>query len=303
MVTRDQVSVSVRKSVQGFNVHFNFSGAIVNILNKLPIIRGFYSKLGSLFNNYQDLQHRVVQIESSALYQVVPTIHSEDFIYHFVKNHPTIGVSPKSAVDYYFSTGNESANKLIALKRELGITGKTTLLEFASGYGCVTRHLVKHPEEFEITSCDIHQQAINFIEQYIKVKCIGSSPLPEDFQAPQQYGIVFALSFFSHLPNRTWGRWLAALYRSVEPGGHLIFTTHGLVSQRELMNYAVFDDTGFWFNANSEQHDLDTAEYGTAITTPSFVRQEIAKLDGATASIFHEGYWWGHQDVWVVRKG
>ena len=258
-----------------------------------------FQKINSRVEALEEMMNRV---EFSQIYRVNSSIHPEDLIYDFVISHPGYADNRRAAVEYYFSTGDESARKLISLKHEVGLTGKVELLEFASGYGCVTRHLVKYTEEFQITSCDIHKQAIDFIEKTINVPCIESSNLPEDFKAPKQYGIVFALSFFSHMPQKTWGRWLAALYRAVEPGGYLIFTTHGLVSHKKFINHALLDQQGFFFETNSEQSDLDSAEYGTAITTPGFVRQEITKLETATVSLFYEGYWWAHQDVWVVKK-
>ncbi|MDB5763997.1 MAG: hypothetical protein JWQ21_2992 [Herminiimonas sp.] len=256
-------------------------------------------KLDNLRADHTNLNNRV---EASTVYGVAAGIHPEDFIYHFVMNHAQFLDNPKAAIDYYFSTGDESAKCLINLKQDLGINGAASLLEFASGYGCVTRHLTRHSEEFQTTACDIHQPALDFIKQSIKVPCIQSSNIPENFQSPKQYQVVFALSFFSHLPLRTWGRWLSALFRSVEPGGYLIFTTHGFVSQKMMISHAQIAENGFWFDANSEQHDLDSAEYGTAITTPSFVREEIGKLASASIFIFKEGYWWKHQDLWVVKK-
>lgn len=248
------------------------------------------------------LESDLVSLQLSLKHQVASEIHSEDHIFNFIKVHDRFRGDIGSALDYYFSTGHESVEKLIALKNEFGLGGRQTLLEFASGYGCVTRHLRKYPSEFEVTACDIHSDAVNFIKDKLKVPCLGSVNQPEDFLLEKSFGMVFALSFFSHMPRRTWSRWLAALYRAVEPGGCLIFTTHGLISQRKMIPHAVIDSTGFWFNENSEQSDLDTVEYGSTITTPVFVRQELAKLEGATEVAFHEGHWWTHQDAWVIKK-
>lgn len=250
----------------------------------------------------QSIDEALAAQQIAQKYDVVPVIHAEDHIFRFVKTHERFAGDTRAALDYYFSTGRESAEKLVAIKNEVGRAGKCSLLEFASGYGCVTRHLTQFSSEFSLTACDIHPDAVRFITEKLQTPCLGSVNQPEDFVLEKQYGMVFALSFFSHMPRRTWGRWLAALYRAVEPGGHLIFTTHGLVSQRKMIPHAEVDATGFWFNENSEQSDLDTVEYGSTITTPDFVRREIAKLDGATEVGFHEGHWWTHQDAWVVRK-
>lgn len=229
-------------------------------------------------------------------------IHHEDHINNFITVHTKFLANPAGAIEYYFSTGHESAQKLAAIKHDIMQTGKQSLLEFASGYGCVSRHLIKQNPEFDLTACDIHPEAVRFVNDTLSIPCIGSVTDPDEFDPPKRYRMVFALSFFSHMPRRTWGKWLAALYRAVEPGGVLVFTTHGFISQRKMMAHAVIDQTGFWFNENSEQSDLDTADYGTTITTPEFVRTEIARLTDAKELRFYEGFWWAHQDAWAIEK-
>lgn len=124
---------------------------------------------------------------------------------------------------------------------------------------------------------------------------------PDDFNHPSRYDVVFALSFFSHMPRSTWGRWLAALYASVLPGGVLIFTTQGQLSAKYFGSPPLSAD-GYWFGSNSEQKDLDLANYGQTIVTEDFVRREIADKLNLKTFIFREGFWWGHQDCYVVRK-
>lgn len=270
-------------------------------VKQIPGSRSVYRAFSFIYQSCYPMKLEIKnRVEFSQFYGVNSSIHAEDLIYQFVMN--AFAFNRQSGIKYYFSSGDESARNLISLKHEVGLIQKVDLLEFASGYGCVTRHLVKYPKEFVITSCDIHKQAIDYIEDTLNVPCTASSNLPEDFRTPKKYGIVFALSFFSHMPQKTWGKWLAALYRSVESGGYLIFTTHGLVTLKQVMKHAVLDENGFWFYADSEQQDLDLAEYGSTITAPNFVRQEIAKLGTAKVSLFYEGYWWGHQDVWVIKN-
>ncbi len=53
-----------------------------------------------------------------------------------------------------------------------------------------------------------------------------SSPVPEQLTLPSQ-DVIFAHSFFSHMPETTWARWLKALANALAPRGVLIFTTPG----------------------------------------------------------------------------
>ena len=88
------------------------------------------------------------------------------------------------------------------------------LLEFASGYGCVTRHLKKNPA-YDVVSCDIHPQAVDFLSSRLKVKAIQSVHTPEEFATVDKFDVAFATSFFSHMPKSSFGRWLKALYNSL----------------------------------------------------------------------------------------
>jgi SAM-dependent methyltransferase len=234
--------------------------------------------------------------------RVTEKVHPRDFIYWFVASHEKISL--EDGTRYYFEDGAKSAAKLDAhLSRLLGEDKRPIkLLEFASGYGCVSRHLKKNPG-VELTSCDIHPAAVEFLADEIGVRALQSSHVPEDFRTPELYDAIFCLSFFSHMPKSTFGRWIKALHDRLAPGGHLLFTTHGAKSRKELqITLDDLDDEGFWFKAASEQHDLDSSEYGLTLSLPRFVLPTIYKAVAAPVIDYREGEWWNHQDLWVVKK-
>ena len=232
---------------------------------------------------------------------VNPSIHLDDFIFLFLVDNQSFDCVD-SAVKYYFYDGKKSATQLVNLIKESNRKEPVrTMLEFASGYGCVTRHLNEALPDVQSTACDIHAGAIRFIQEKLGAGAIISCDNPDDFNHPSRYDVVFALSFFSHMPRSTWGRWLAALYASVLPGGVLIFTTQGQLSAKYFGSPPLSAD-GYWFGSNSEQKDLDLANYGQTIVTEDFVRREIADKLNSKTFIFREGFWWGHQDCYVVRK-
>lgn len=233
---------------------------------------------------------------------VAPDVHPDDFILRFLlekSDAPGAG----QAVETYFEDGARSAEQLAGLLT--GVCGfqdqPCHVLEFASGYGRVTRHLARAAPFCSVTACDIHPQAVSFIREKLGVPAIVSAHVPEEFQVADAYDVVFALSFFSHMPKSTFARWLQKLASVVKPNGYLVFTTHGLVSRQVAASSCVFDQDGFYFAPASEQKDLDEAEYGVAIALPSFVFSEIAGIPRLTVAYFREGDWWGHQDVFVVR--
>jgi len=234
---------------------------------------------------------------------VSPEIHPDDFIFHFLFNNPSFQ-SKEKAIEYYFSDGFSSAEKLQNILKDIcGFDGggEINLLEFASGYGCVTRH-IKNVMPFSVTiACDIHPQAVQFIEESLGTEAVLSASRPEDLFPYQEFDVVFALSFFSHMPKNTFSRWLRKLASFVKSGGYFIFTTHGLESRKYFPD-CQFDKDGFYFQQSTEQKDIDIKEYGLTCTLPKYVLARIFDDPNFVLKYFHEGYWWKHQDVFIIKR-
>lgn len=243
---------------------------------------------------------RALRSEKASAYGVSPEVHPDDLLWRFITGH-SLFPTPDAVAAYYFADGSESAAKLRDLvTRHLG-DRRISLMEFASGYGMVTRHIPRALPSAEVVSCDIHPAAVAFVGERLGVPTVLSTHEPEDLDLGRRFDVVFALSFFSHMPEGSFGRWLAALYRQVEPGGLLAFTTHGHASAASLGN-PVIPDSGFWFKPDSEQHDLEGAEYGSTISTPEWVIRTLYSSVGAPLAEARFGYWWQHQDLYVVAK-
>jgi methylase of polypeptide subunit release factors len=155
--------------------------------------------------------------------------------------------------------------------------------------------------QVEITACDIHIEAVDFITKRLAVSALISASQPEQLKMKSKYDAVFALSFFSHMPKTSFTRWMKQLLSFTKPGGFLIFTTHGQQSIKFLPDVQ-FDKSGFWFQPSSEQKDLDTAEYGTACTRPEYVIGQIFSIPEARLIKFEEAFWWKHQDLYITQR-
>ncbi len=135
------------------------------------------------------------------------------------------------------------------------------------------------------------------------VKTILSASNPTDLKiVHNQFDVVFALSFFSHMPDNTWGLWLKTLFDALKPGGYLIFTTHGMTSSRKYFGNPVIPESGMWFSPSSEQKDLDVADYGNTIVTPEYVKIAVKNILHQNILLMVEADWWEHQDLYVVKK-
>jgi SAM-dependent methyltransferase len=238
--------------------------------------------------------------EAATKYGIIPDIFAEDYIfnatYHYFKKN--FGKS----VEHYFLSGRVSATNIQELIPPRLRQQPLEFLDFASGYGCVARHIRNVFPGANVTAMDIHEKAFYFNQNNLKIKAALSSVEPAGVTAPGQFDVVFALSFFSHMPRRTQMLWLAKLSEFVKPGGILIFTTHGETSHKTQMPDIPIGDDGYGFIAESEQFDLSTADYGHAVTYKRFMLPQVEKLDGMNLLDLREGFWWTHQDTYVLTK-
>lgn len=226
-------------------------------------------------------------------------ISERDDIFGFFRTHP----SSTNPLRDYFADGWRTLSELMVLLERVDrpLLKMPTVLEFASGHGRFTRHLVKAVGTERVTVSDIVEDAMQFAQRTFGVKAFVSASVPEQVQWPQQYDLVFVLSLFSHLPRSTWGRWLRVLKDAVAPGGLLVFSTHGVKAAD--FHHVPLDETGFFFTPSSESMAIDGQEYGTTFTTPAFVQARVDEEWGKDA-LLHASmvHFWNHQDAYVLQK-
>ncbi len=226
-------------------------------------------------------------------------IAPSDDIFRFFEGHPT----STNPLRDYLADGWRTLSELMLLLEAVDqpLLKTASVLEFASGHGRFTRHLVKALGAARVTVSDVVPDAVDFARRAFGVDGILSTSQPEALQWPRRYGLVFVLSLFSHLPRGSWARWLRRLYDAVEPGGLLVISTHGDEAARRQR--VVLDETGFFFAASSESSAIDAQEYGTAFTSEAFVRGCIAQtLDSGCLIRFEPRWFWQHQDAFVLRR-
>ena len=226
-------------------------------------------------------------------------ISPADDIYKFFAAHP----SSLNPIRDYLADGWRTMAELVLLLEQVNypLLKAQSLLEFASGHGRFTRHLVKAMGPQRVVVSDVVEDAVVFAREAFKVQGFVSASQPEEVAWSHQHDVVFVLSLFSHLPRATWTRWLQRIYAMVAPGGVLVFTTHGAEAVRK--QGVALDSDGYFFTASSESNAIDGQEYGTAFTSQAYVRARIAgHLPGARLLQFAPQHFWHHQDAFVVEK-
>jgi len=180
----------------------------------------------------------------------------------------------------------------------VGQIGK--FLDFGCGYGRSTRFLIQELPPQRVWAADIYSDAVKFQRRQYGVNGIVSVPDPADFPTDVNFDFIFACSFFSHMPEPTFNRWLETLYRLLTPGGILVFTTHDISL---IPPSAGIQAKGIWFMAHSESRTIDKNQYGTAYVDEDFVAEVVHRVTGGNASLHRikKGLC-SFQDIYIVAN-
>ena len=229
---------------------------------------------------------------------LITAIHPEDEMFLYVLDYADKLDNPQS---HYFAGGERMLARLRDLLGQLDLRLEDTrsFLEFACGYGRFTRHLVRVLDPKRITGCDLYAQAVDFQRERFGVEGVYSELVPEDLALPGKYELIFVASLFSHLPDGVFGRWFKVLYDALEPGGTLLFSTHGpscLPADR------VFPERGILYHKASESRTHSADDYGTSYVTPQYVADVVREHSGQDIALAVERGIFNIQDVYAVRK-
>lgn len=207
--------------------------------------------------------------------------------------------SREQALVTYFNGGLMAARVVEAvLAWRFGAEGRPRVLDFASGWGRVTRFLVRRRPAADLTVSDIDAAAIAWQRGRFGVAGFASAERAADLACDERFDAVVCLSLFSHLPEASFHAWLARLVDLVAPGGLLLFSVHG---ESELPPGRTLPPTGIHFEAISESERLDKATYGSAWVSEGFVAAALAGLGrpGLAWRRFPRGLW-HFQDLYLV---
>jgi SAM-dependent methyltransferase len=247
-------------------------------------------------------------IEIARSYRVLPHVHFDDLVFASVFARPTKR-DLDAAAELYFRSGHTSAERIRNIaaihyveRTDNGVLDRRLrLLDFASGYGCASRHIRNLMPATDVTAMDIHAAACDFHRDHLGISARLSELEPNRLAAQAEFDVVAGLSFFSHLPKRLFVPWLRKLGEFVAPGGILIFTTNGANSHLLVPQLRVGRD-GYGSIRDSEQYDIPLDYYIHTVTYPHFVESAIDRLEGFRLRMQFRGIWWNIQDCYVLER-
>lgn len=174
------------------------------------------------------------------------------------------------------------------------------LMDFASGYGRLTRYLIQEMPPQRITVSDIYEKGVQFQQRQFGVNGIVSTHRADQYPDAGLFDCIYVGSLFSHLPEETFGQWLRKLYSMLAPGGLLAFSVLDISRGTPGKSSPA---TGITFSPASESRTLDKKEYGTTHVCEEYVARQISAATGGA------GRWQrlpraltNHQDIYALSN-
>jgi SAM-dependent methyltransferase len=204
-----------------------------------------------------------------------------------------------AAAFIYLDSGLKMLHPLAALARARfgGLSNVGRLLDFASGFGRLTRFLVQEMPPAAIVVSDIQAEAVESQRRTFGVDGFESVFDPAQLRCSDAFDVIFVASLFTHLPQARFHAWLTRLIELLTPTGMLVFSVH---DEALLLPHRPMPASGIDFNPSvSEIGTLDGSEYGSTHVSAQFVGRalEAAARGRGSHHRIPQGLW--HHDLYV----
>lgn len=206
-------------------------------------------------------------------------------------------------VRMYLEGGEWNSHEVEKVLGDVGVSlaDAGSFLEFASGYGRLTRHFVHTISPSKITVSDIDPRAVDFVRETFGVGGFYSASTAEEVAHDGRYDVIVVVSLFSHLPEASWRPWLERLHRMLNADGVLLFSTHNFhdADPKDFETQA----EGFLYRRQNETRGrLDVQQYGAAYVSDAYVKGAVAEHFAGRLLTFAPHALMGGQDAYVVRR-
>lgn len=173
------------------------------------------------------------------------------------------------------------------------------ILDFGCGCGRVLRQW-KDLAETAVYGSDLNAELVEWCQKFLPFATVSvNSLLPPIGYRDQQLDAIYAFSVFTHMPEDVQKRWLEEFRRILQPGGLLIFSTHGSHYAARLREdeRRRFEDGGLVVRFGSAAGSNLCSTYHPE----TFVRRELATGWEIAAFVPQGARGNPRQDAWVFR--
>ena len=168
-----------------------------------------------------------------AAFNVVPDVHVADSA--FKELCAAQGGDTAAALNHYLYEGRVDAEFVRDVIAEIQsapvydgrVVAPMSILDFASGYGRVVRHMKNVAPNAKVVALDPQESAMYFNTAHFGLQAAVSDADPARVSPFFEFDVVLALRFLSTQPQPRIGAWLEALAGFTKPAGILLLTMSG----------------------------------------------------------------------------
>lgn len=224
----------------------------------------------------------------------------------------------------FFYQKQYNLNHLQKLESILNDNGRSlrqfeSILDFACGYGRLTKYLFDLVPEAKIYGCDIQKELVLLCQRkYPKGHFIINDEKPPINFNDSCFDLIFSYSAFTHFSEHNHAAWLKELARTLKHGGMMLHTTHSLKSVKQasrfspqsLDKYNLPESVDLFVTHSDifhyEINEPSMPEYGVTIISKEYVMKRWQGYSGLRIVDYVEGaiesYPEGCHDIIMLTK-
>jgi SAM-dependent methyltransferase len=210
---------------------------------------------------------------------------------------------------HYFKVGLSALRVVEEAVRRARLESVERVLDLPCGHGRVLRFLAQRFPRAAFTACDLDRDGVDFCARVFGATPVYSKTDLDALAFDTRFDLIWCGSLITHLDAPQTRALFRLFARHLAPGGLLLFSAHGDFVARLRMPSGEFDymltaaqvqtitgryaATGFGY----EDYREGEGGYGVALTSPTWIRAQIAEVSGLSEVYFAERVWDEHHDV------
>lgn len=210
------------------------------------------------------------------------------------------------AREFYDRSGRENVAAVVRWLKQHGADPRSmSLLDFACGYGRMTRHFVS--EFGDVMGSDLEPDMLHFIKETTGVDgFLSHVDLARVKWPARDFDVIFSYSLFTHLHPDIWPAWFEAVSERVKPGGFMFLTTRGVEFARKTGEEVADGERVRFTEKNETEGRLDASIYGRTTLAREFVDDVLSAQRRAFPMVrvdyFKGGEFDQYQDMHVLAR-
>jgi SAM-dependent methyltransferase len=210
-----------------------------------------------------------------------------------------VGESDPDHFLYWGRRGAQLVTDLLA-RHGKGLEQVGKVLDLGCGCGRVIRHLRRCGAE-ELHGCDCNAKAIAWCRRFLDFATFDVNNLEPPLPYPDAtFGLIYAYSIWTHLPERLQLRWMDEARRVLRPGGYFLLTVHGrrFIDAQGTTVRAAFDRGELVVTGET----LAGSNSCAAFHPERYVREVLARGFEVVDVVVEGAEACGLQDVYLLRS-